>query len=195
MHTRAAELRGRTGSRPVGHSRHLHVVSKIDNPLDQSTPQDGGKTPVRLTCHENLGDSVQSRTLHECLRHVGAFEDTGFDLQSTRKVEVTRSHVINSHSIQTTVFSMCLKRKKLYFEFDYVLQMPKPDLGQFSVITPRVVYGVSPQAEVGANIGINHVNDGGGNDTYFQPDAKYKFWADDDNGLAASAGVVLPRVA
>src|SRR5205814_5610252 len=80
--------------------------------------------------------------------------------------------------------------KKVYFEFDYVMQLPKPDLGQFQVITPRVVIGASPQVEVGLNVGVTHISDGGGNLTYFQPDAKYKFWADDGEGLAASTGFI-----
>ncbi len=42
----------------------------------------------------------------------------------------------------------------------------------------------------GVNIAITHYVDDGGNFTYFQPNAKYKFYADDDKGLAASAGII-----
>jgi hypothetical protein len=96
---------------------------------------------------------------------------------------------------QSTIFNIpstdTVAPSKAYFEFDYVMQLPKPDSDQFQVFTPRLVAGVSPQLEVGINVGVTHYSDGGGNVTYFQPDAKYKFWADDDKGLAASAGVVF----
>ncbi len=99
---------------------------------------------------------------------------------------------------QSTIFNIpstdTVAPKKAYFEIDYVMQLPKPEEGQFSVFTPRVVFGVTPMLEVGANIGFAHIAGGdffdATTDTIFQPNAKYKFWADDDKGLAASAGFV-----
>ena len=94
---------------------------------------------------------------------------------------------------QSTIFNIpstdTVAPKKTYFEIDYVMQLPKPDEGQFSIFTPRVVFGVTPMLEVGANIAFGHVS-GGETDMIFQPNAKYKFWADDAQGLAASAGFV-----
>jgi hypothetical protein len=102
--------------------------------------------------------------------------------------------VVQPAAAQSTIFNIpstdTVAPSKVYFEFDYVMQLPKPAFGQFQVFTPRVVFGVTPMLEVGANIGVTHYSDGGGNDTIFQPNAKYKFWADDDQGLAASAGFV-----
>jgi hypothetical protein len=96
---------------------------------------------------------------------------------------------------QSTIFNIpstdTVSPKKVYFEFDYVLQLPKPDEFQFQTITPRGVFGVTPQLEVGINVGVTHISDDGGNTTYVQPNAKYKFWADDDKGLAASAGFIF----
>ena len=95
---------------------------------------------------------------------------------------------------QSTIFNIpstdTVSPGKGYFELDYLLQLPAPDLGQFSVVAPRGVIGVTPQLEVGVNIAFSHVADGGGTTTIFQPNAKYKFFADDDKGLAASAGVI-----
>ncbi len=95
---------------------------------------------------------------------------------------------------QSTLFNIpstdTVAPQKVYFEFDYVMQLPKPDFGQFQVFTPRVVFGVTPMLEVGVNIGVTHLADFDGNDTIVQPNAKYKFWADDDKGLAASAGFI-----
>lgn len=96
---------------------------------------------------------------------------------------------------QSTIFNIpstdTVSPKKTYVEFDYVMQLPKPDAFQFQTITPRVVFGVTPQLEVGLNVGFSHVADGGGTTTYIQPNAKYKFWSDDDMGLAASAGFIF----
>lgn len=100
-----------------------------------------------------------------------------------------------SAAAQSTIFNIpstdTVSPKKAYFEFDYVLQLPKPDAFQFQTITPRVVFGVTPKLEVGLNVGVTHISDDGGNTTYVQPNAKYKFWADDDKGLAASAGFIF----
>jgi hypothetical protein len=95
---------------------------------------------------------------------------------------------------QSTIFNIpstdTVSPGKFYFEFDYVYQLPKPDAGQFSVATPRVVIGITPMLEVGVNVGFAHVADGGGTTTIFQPNLKYKFFSNDDSGLAASAGVI-----
>ena len=95
---------------------------------------------------------------------------------------------------QSTIFNIpttdTVAPHKGYFEFDYLAELPKADLGAWQVFDQRIVIGVTPQIEVGANIAITHVSDGGGNVTNFQPNVKYKFFADDDKGLAASVGAI-----
>lgn len=96
---------------------------------------------------------------------------------------------------QSTIFNIpstdTVAPKKVYFEFDYLAQLPSPDGGgQFQTFVPRVVFGVTPMLEAGANFATTHYADGGGNYAYFQPDAKYKFYANDDAGVAATGGVV-----
>jgi len=95
---------------------------------------------------------------------------------------------------QSTLFNIpstdTVAEKAVYGEFDYFMQLPKPESGQFQIFAPRIIFGVTPQVEVGANVGITHYADDGGNYLLFQPNVKYKFFADDDAGLAASAGVI-----
>jgi hypothetical protein len=85
--------------------------------------------------------------------------------------------------------------KKGYFEFDYLLQMPVDDgVGRVQVIAPRIVAGVAPGLEVGANF-FNyhtggHTGADGSTNSYFQPNLKYRFWANDDSGMATSAGFI-----
>jgi hypothetical protein len=95
---------------------------------------------------------------------------------------------------QSTIFNIpstdTVSQGKGYFEFDYLVQLPAPDFGQFQIFAPRGIVGVTPQLEVGVNVAVTHISDGGGNTTVFQPNAKYKFFADDDQGLAAAAGII-----
>ncbi len=102
--------------------------------------------------------------------------------------------VVQPAAAQSTIFNIpttdTVSPGKYYFEFDYLLQLPKPEFDQFSVVAPRVVIGITPMLEAGVNLGFYHIADGGGTTTIFQPNAKYKFFSDDDMGLAASAGVI-----
>jgi hypothetical protein len=97
---------------------------------------------------------------------------------------------------QSTIFNIpttdTVAPKKGYFEFDYLVQAPGPDGGEkFQIILPRIVVGVTPQVEVGVNVANVHFGgDAGETFSFFQPNAKYKFFADDDKGLAASAGII-----
>lgn len=95
---------------------------------------------------------------------------------------------------QSTIFNIpstdTVSPGKGYFEFDYLPQLPAPDELMWQIFTPRIVVGVTPQLEVGANFANTHYSDGGGTYSQFQPNAKFKFFADDDQGLAASAGII-----
>jgi hypothetical protein len=93
---------------------------------------------------------------------------------------------------QSTIFNIpstdTVAPKKAYFEFDYLPEMPAPDGGRFQIFTPRIVFGITDKVEAGFNISNTHVPDA--TFSLFQPDVKYKFYADDKKGLAAAAGAV-----
>ena len=94
---------------------------------------------------------------------------------------------------QSTIFNIpttdTVAPKKGYFEFDHLPQMPGPDGGgRFQTFVPRIVFGVVPDMEAGVNIANTRA--GGETLSYFQPDAKYKFYANDDQGMAAAAGII-----
>jgi hypothetical protein len=81
--------------------------------------------------------------------------------------------------------------KKGYLEFDYLVQTPATEgVGRLQVFAPRIVAGLAPGLEVGANFFNYHVNDSGTTSSFFQPNAKYRFWANDDSGMATSAGFI-----
>jgi len=94
---------------------------------------------------------------------------------------------------QSTIFNIpstdTVSAKKAYAEFDYLPQVPGPSAGgRFQILVPRVVVGVAPNLEAGANFSFVHVP--GTTNSFFQPNIKYKFLHDDMKGLGGSAGLI-----
>jgi len=93
---------------------------------------------------------------------------------------------------QSTLFNIpstdVVAPKKVYAEFDYFANLPKQDSGMFQWFVPRVVVGVGPNIEAGANVLIAHVP--GTTNSFFQPNVKWKFAHSDEKGLAGAAGLI-----
>jgi hypothetical protein len=93
---------------------------------------------------------------------------------------------------QSTIFNIpstdTVAPKKGYAEFDYLAEMPAPSGGRFQIMVPRIVVGIAPNVEAGANFSFVHVP--GTTNSYFQPNVKWKFAHDDEKGLAGSAGII-----
>lgn len=93
---------------------------------------------------------------------------------------------------QSTIFNIpstdTVAPKKVYTEFDYLANLPKMDSGMFQWFVPRVVVGIAPNVEAGANFLIAHVP--GATNTYFQPNIKWKFAQSEMKGLAGSGGLI-----
>jgi hypothetical protein len=94
---------------------------------------------------------------------------------------------------QSTLFNIpstdAVSKGKVYAEFDYFGQMPTGGASRLNIYVPRGVVGVGGGVEAGANVAASHV--GGATQWYFQPNVKWRFAANDDKGVAASAGTVL----
>jgi hypothetical protein len=95
---------------------------------------------------------------------------------------------------QSTIFNIpttdTLTPKKGYFEFDFLLQAPATEgVDRVQVYAPRIVVGIAPNLEVGANV-FNYRYGSNSTYSYFQPNVKYRFAANADKGLAASAGLI-----
>ena len=107
--------------------------------------------------------------------------------------------VLAAHSAmaQSTIFNIpstdVVDKGKAYVEFDVLPQAPGPDAGaMITIYNPRVLFGVGGNVEVGLNFPIYHYSEGSpSNLAYIQPDIKWKFFKNDDAGVAASAGVVV----
>jgi hypothetical protein len=98
---------------------------------------------------------------------------------------------------QTAIFNIpsteTQEAKKLYLEGDFYAHIAPYADGGFHSYSPVVIYGVSKQVEVGANLVYER---GEGDATLeLQPNAKWKFFEREEAGVAASVGGELPYVA
>ena len=92
---------------------------------------------------------------------------------------------------QSTIFNIpttdTVAKGKGYFEFDYLGQLPGPDPGnRFDYFVPRGIVGVANNIEAGVNVNIGHTK--GFNQALIQPNLKWKFFNNDDKGVAAALG-------
>jgi len=93
---------------------------------------------------------------------------------------------------QSTIFNIpttdAVAAKKVYFEFDFVSHMESHDNGGFQTYLPRVVVGVGKGVEVGLNVAATH--SAAPTAVYAQPNIKWRFYGNEDNGVAASVGAI-----
>ena len=95
---------------------------------------------------------------------------------------------------QSTIFNIpstdVVAKGKGYFEFDFLPQMPKTaSANRLYLYNPRLVVGAGGNVEVGVNIPAYHAS--GYTTAFFQPNIKWRFAANDDKGVAGSAGGIL----
>ena len=100
---------------------------------------------------------------------------------------------------QSTIFNIpttdTVAKGKGYFEFDFLPQIPAPDgADRIYTYNPRLVVGISGNIEAGANF-PTYQNSTGCNSTpetcgYFQPNIKWKFYNNDNAGVAAAGGAL-----
>jgi hypothetical protein len=97
---------------------------------------------------------------------------------------------------QSTIFNIpstdTVAKGKGYVEFDFLPQAPGTGTSRLYLYNPRLVVGAGPSAEVGVNFPIFHATSavGSSNAAYIQPNFKWKYFNNDDKGLAATAGIV-----
>jgi len=104
--------------------------------------------------------------------------------------------VARSASAQSTIFNVpttdTVEKGKGYFEFDFLPQAPGPDTGSRVIIyNPRLVVGLPHDAEIGVNVPVYHFSDSDpSNFGYVQPNVKWRYYKNDEKGVAAGVGVV-----
>jgi len=80
--------------------------------------------------------------------------------------------------------------KKVYLEMDFITNYAwERGDNSFENYIPRTVIGVGKNIEVGANVSFTHVP-GGGQPIELQPNAKWQFYKNEQNGIAAAIGCI-----
>jgi hypothetical protein len=93
---------------------------------------------------------------------------------------------------QSTIFNIpttdTVAKGKAYLEFDFLPQIPHPDAAdRIDIYNPRLVVGLGPNLEVGANIAVHSPFS---TSVFIQPNIKWRFFNNDPKGLASAAGVI-----
>jgi hypothetical protein len=95
---------------------------------------------------------------------------------------------------QLTIFNVpttdIVDKGQAYFEFDYLLQIPKPSgMSRLSVYDPRLIVGAGSGVEVGIN--VNSLHRSGTTNVFLQPNIKWRFFDNKTDGIAAAAGGIF----
>jgi hypothetical protein len=97
---------------------------------------------------------------------------------------------------QSTIFNIpttdTVAKRKAYVEFDFLPQVPGTGVSRTYVYNPRFVVGAPGNTEFGVNFPIYNTRASGASATsaYIQPNAKWKFYSNDDAGVAIAAGAL-----
>lgn len=78
---------------------------------------------------------------------------------------------------------------KTYLEFDFISHLESHSNGGFQTYGQRAVVGLGKGLEIGANITFTDAL-APGQPVELQPNIKWQFYSGEDNGIAASAGVI-----
>jgi hypothetical protein len=99
---------------------------------------------------------------------------------------------------QSTIFNIpttdTVAKGKAYAEFDFLPQAPGYEDGsRLYVYNPRLVVGAPGNLEFGVNFPTYNyrASDDSATFAYIQPNAKWKFYNNDNNGIALAAGGIL----
>ncbi len=94
---------------------------------------------------------------------------------------------------QSTLFNIpstdAVSKGKTYIEFDFISHLESHRDGGFQTYVPRAVFGLGKGVEIGANISFTDAL-APSQPVELQPNVKWQFYASEDNGVAASAGVI-----
>lgn len=101
---------------------------------------------------------------------------------------------VSTAAAQSTIVAVpstdVVSYKNVYVEFDFISHYANHHESGFQAYIPRAVVGVGHDIEVGANLvyldgfGVNQPIE-------IQPDVKWRFYRNDDQGVAAAVGIML----
>jgi hypothetical protein len=97
---------------------------------------------------------------------------------------------------QSTIFNIpttdTVSKRKVYAEFDFLPQVPAPDVSRTYLYNPRLVVGAPGNLEFGLNFPLSNTRADGFSATngYIQPNAKWKFYDKEKTGIAMAVGAL-----
>jgi hypothetical protein len=95
---------------------------------------------------------------------------------------------------QSTLFNIpstdVVAPRKTYLEFDFISHLEPHDEGGFQACVPRAVFGVGRRWEAGVNVAFLDA-EAPDQAVELQPNVKYQFYSNEDNGVTAAAGGIL----
>ncbi len=95
---------------------------------------------------------------------------------------------------QSTLFNIpstdTVAEKKTYLEFDFFSHVESHRNGGFQTYVPRLVYGAAKNLEIGANVTLTDAL-APDQPVEIQPNIKYKFYDNEQKGVAAAGGGIL----
>jgi hypothetical protein len=98
---------------------------------------------------------------------------------------------------QSTIFNIpttdTVAKKKVYAEFDFLMQAPATEISRTYLYNPRLVIGAPGNFEFGVNFPVYNTRASGASATngYIQPNAKWKFYSNDNTGIALAVGGLI----
>ena len=98
---------------------------------------------------------------------------------------------------QSTIFNIpttdTVAQGKAYAEFDFLLQAPNSGFSRTYLYNPRLVVGAPGNLELGVNFPIYSTRASGDSASYgyIQPNAKWKLYSNEKQGIALAAGALL----
>lgn len=101
-------------------------------------------------------------------------------------VAVAQSNVFNAPTTET------VGKERARVEFQYLRQVPEgANTPQTSVYVPRAVVGLGKSVEVGANVSFVRTEGSNRTNAFFSPNIKWKYYDNEETGVAAAGGGVL----
>jgi hypothetical protein len=95
---------------------------------------------------------------------------------------------------QSTLFNIpstdVVPQKRVYLEFDFISHLESHADGGFQAYVPRAVFGVGKRWEAGVNVAFLDT-EAPDQPVELQPNVKYQFYGNEDNGVSAAAGGIL----
>jgi hypothetical protein len=106
------------------------------------------------------------------------------------------SFLLSQHAVaQSTLMNVpstdVVAAKKVYVEMDFLTNYAWQREGAFQNYIPRTVIGVGRNVEAGVNVSFTHISGEGSQPIEVQPNVKWQFYSNEENGTAGAVGCVL----